>query len=388
MRSKRTLVFTFVAGVATVLSLAAPRAAVASSGWRVSLSISGNPASVEAIHRAANGPMWVVGGHAIDSAFDAPTAWGDLGGRWREFPMPVDLSERWGYLQDVAPVSSTEAWAVGQLTYFRNGQPYPLMTHWDGTAWRVVTEPWLASSAYTGSFTAIVARSATDVWAFGGENQGSGAVPMAWHFDGVVWSREFFEVRNASCVAGRDIVVTSAVATTDGVYVSANCTTDIYQWAGTVMFFNGRRWSTALSLGSYTGVMGLGADPAGTVWAGGSSSIAGQSHATVWRGIAARFGGGAVVGPAFSLFYAAASNGTTVVLAGEIGGGPNGPVPLLVESDGGGPFATQSIPFDRQLAAAYVAPSGRVAVGGPTFGGWLGNQAPEATVLTRRPLGG
>lgn len=383
MRSMRTLVFTFVTVVTTVLSLAAPRAASAAQTWQVSLSIGGDPASVEAIHRAADGPLWVAGGHTSASSYDVPTVWGSVGGQWHEYPIPVDLTAKWGYLQDVAPVSATDAWAVGQVIYARNGQPYPLVAHWDGTAWRVVTEAWATGSTSTGSFSAVVARSATDVWAFGDEYEGSTSVPMAWHFDGFVWSRESFVVRNPSCSTGYDIVVTSAAATADGVYVSANCTTDIFQWAATVMFFDGRRWSTVLHLGSYTTVMGLGADPAGTVWGGGYSFVGNQSHATAWHGNASGFDAGTVIGPAYSIIYAAAANATHVVLAGEIGGGPNGPVPLLADSKNGGPFTLQSVPFDRQLSAAYVAPTGRLWVGGPSFGGWLGSQPPEATVLTR-----
>lgn len=376
MRSKTTFLLCLLA--ALTLGLLTPAYAAT---WQVSLALDANPASIEQLDQVPDGPLWMVGGMAVSDAYDAPFAWRRSSGGWKAYRIPVDLTNRWGYLNGIDSSAADDAWAVGQVNQVSNGNTLPLVAHWNGARWGIVDQPWVTTG---GTFTAVTARAADDVWAFGGDSFGSSSLtPMAWHFDGFTWARMELPLRNANCVQGYDTTVTAAEATADGVYVAINCTTGTFKLAGTVMYFDGRRWQAVLRLDGGSIVLGLGADPAGKLWAVGATvPSGGVTRTAAWAGGPDGLTAVAVpTGASFSVLNDVASDGATVVMAGEEST-QNGPVSLFImgpEND----LTIQDVPFDRQLSATEIS-RGRIWVGGPSFGGWLGSQAPNATVLTRR----
>jgi hypothetical protein len=83
-------------------------------------------------------------------------------------------------LYGVSGTSPTDVWAVG---FF--GTAKPLMEHWDGLSWSVVKPPPLTGG--NESF-GVTARSSSDVWAVGQSFKGGPSKPFAEHWDGTTWS--------------------------------------------------------------------------------------------------------------------------------------------------------------------------------------------------------
>jgi hypothetical protein len=74
-------------------------------------------------------------------------------------------------LSDVAAVSPTNVWAVGQFDYSafssRSGHQHTLILHWDGRSWSRVPSPNQDASTADNWFNGVAATSASDVWAVG-----------------------------------------------------------------------------------------------------------------------------------------------------------------------------------------------------------------------------
>ena len=146
------------------------------------------------------------------------------GSKWSVVVVPNIVGAE---LTDVAAISSSDIWAVGAiggampaaLTLHFNGQQWsrvsapsasllavtalatnnvwaagvqlgrgPVIEHWNGTAWKVVTSPNIGTSAVLNSIRAI---SPSDIWAAGcnacGDVGGSNTA-LIEHWDGTAWS--------------------------------------------------------------------------------------------------------------------------------------------------------------------------------------------------------
>jgi len=146
------------------------------------------------------------------------------GSKWSVVSVPHIVG---GELTDIAVVSASDIWAVGAiggstpaaLTLHFNGQQWtrvsapsasllgvtalatnniwaagvqlgrgPVIEHWNGTAWKVVTSPNIGTSAVLNSIRAI---SPSDIWAAGcnacGDVGGSNPA-LIEHWDGTAWS--------------------------------------------------------------------------------------------------------------------------------------------------------------------------------------------------------
>jgi hypothetical protein len=89
-----------------------------------------------------------------------------------------------GVLNDVATISPTDAWAVGQLN--NSGYPKTLIEHWDGTSWTIVPSPSPGLSDY---LYGVSAAAPGDVWAAGDYSPpgNQGLQPLYLHWDGTSW---------------------------------------------------------------------------------------------------------------------------------------------------------------------------------------------------------
>ena len=77
-------------------------------------------------------------------------------------PSP-DLNQENNYLWSVAGASASDAWAVG---FYDTGTQLKSMTqHWDGAAWTIVPSP--NGSTYIDELTDVAMVSPTEVWAVG-----------------------------------------------------------------------------------------------------------------------------------------------------------------------------------------------------------------------------
>src|SRR5262249_8996815 len=131
----------------------------------------------------------------------------------------------------------------------------PLIEHWDGTSWSVVSSPNLPQG---GSLSGVTAISTNNVWAVGRSDNFS--VDVVEHWDGASWSVVSSPAVNSSLEVGR---------------VSADASNDV--WAvgnspGLILHFDGTSWSrTVLKPALYGGpaLFGVAALSPTNVWAVG-----------------------------------------------------------------------------------------------------------------------
>lgn len=86
----------------------------------------------------------------------------------------------------VSVTSATDIWAVGE-TVVGDGPVQPFAEHWDGVKWSIVAT---APAAEPALFTAVSASGPNDVWAVGNQTQAgtqNTAVPLVEHWDGTTW---------------------------------------------------------------------------------------------------------------------------------------------------------------------------------------------------------
>jgi hypothetical protein len=88
------------------------------------------------------------------------------------------------YLNDVAVVSPTDAWAVG-FTLPANLDIQPHYLHWDGSAWTVVPNPHLPSTH--NYLTSVAAISGNRVFSAGYRTVNGHVVTFVERWDGVRW---------------------------------------------------------------------------------------------------------------------------------------------------------------------------------------------------------
>ena len=368
-----------VAVVVCCLILAAPASAAAMTWHQVFAPDAGDPTTIEAISAAPDGPVWAVGGLHTADAYDVPTAWRKARSTWKAFRVPVDLTGRWGYLSAVSADAGNDVWAVGQTLALSTGQTLPLVGHWDGRDWSVVSQPWL-TPGWSGSFSAVVASSPHDVWVGGARNVGVDE-PVVWHFDGFTWSELDPPLLNPACQPSADARVLALTATTDGLYVALTCTTPAFGQAGMVERFTGRRWRLTLALSQGGRVAALAAAADGTVWAGGAMLGGSVLVAHAWSGGPGHLREAPIAGPGDSHFDAVAVDaGGNVYLAGEWFTSTPGP---LFRSRIGGTWTQESVPYDRGLDALAADARGHLFTGGPTFGGWLGGSGSHPAIFFR-----
>jgi hypothetical protein len=91
------------------------------------------------------------------------------------------------YLFAVAAVSSADVWAVGSSFNTNGTQQHPLVEHWDGSAWTIVPT---ALRGYSGQLVEVTAIGPDDVWAVGSMTRigDTRSLALAEHWDGTRWS--------------------------------------------------------------------------------------------------------------------------------------------------------------------------------------------------------
>lgn len=90
-------------------------------------------------------------------------------------------------LSGVVALASNNVWAVGMSQPSASGGiPEPLIEHYDGMAWSIVSSPTFSNGAM---LYGVAADAANDVWAVGNYTDSSGnLVPLTEHYNGTSWS--------------------------------------------------------------------------------------------------------------------------------------------------------------------------------------------------------
>lgn len=94
---------------------------------------------------------------------------------WGTEPSPNGGFPR-NVLGAVDVISTTDAWAVGRYDAAGFNGPRPLVQHWDGAEWSVVSVPWSEESELLG----VAALAPDDVWMVGGYESGGQALIAHW----------------------------------------------------------------------------------------------------------------------------------------------------------------------------------------------------------------
>jgi len=223
------------AGSAATGSCAASGASVGSGGLRMPMLPP--PGSVVVSYQlsglavASATSVWAVG--TTDSTDPRAMHWNGSG--WTEQDLsliPGQPGNPPGTFQAVAAVSAGDVWAVGGTA----GKP--LAEHWNGQAWTVVPTPSL-SPRVTGPFLqGIAAVSARDIWAVGGTDQ-----PLILHWDGRAWTQV-----PSPAPAGADTGLSGVAAVSA---VSAWAVGDTWPVGGTeaplIEHWNGTTWTAVPS---------------------------------------------------------------------------------------------------------------------------------------------
>jgi hypothetical protein len=121
------------------------------------------------------GFVWGVSAPAVDdvwiTGFDSVYPGYSYVGRWTgSGPVTEVFTSSTRFLTDVAALSADDVWVAG---YMREDSS-SLLQHWDGSTWTVVSSPNI------GPLNGVVARSSSDVWAFG-----NGVL----HWNGSAWTQ-------------------------------------------------------------------------------------------------------------------------------------------------------------------------------------------------------
>jgi hypothetical protein len=148
---------------------------------------------------------WAVGEYLVDGGGALRTLIQHFDGTtWTMVPSPNRLTgtdrDQINSLRGVTAIAPDDVWAVGYTVSYDT--PYQTLTmHWNGAGWSIVDSP---NYTFPGAYNALLdvaAVSARDVWAVGGSPFGGvSARGLLLYFDGVSWSLrpgppnfEFFE---------------------------------------------------------------------------------------------------------------------------------------------------------------------------------------------------
>jgi hypothetical protein len=108
------------------------------------------------------------------------------GTSWKQVTSPNPGSQG-TFLYGVRATSTGSAWAVGSA--FNGTADKTLIVHWDGSAWKQVKTPNPGGATQNNDLNAVAATSATDAWAAGEYDTGTGTRTFVLHWDGSAWTQ-------------------------------------------------------------------------------------------------------------------------------------------------------------------------------------------------------
>jgi hypothetical protein len=184
-------------------------------------------------------------------------------------------------LVGVTVVSTSDVWSVGDYTASYGGVLQPLIEHYNGTSWSVVSSPTVDSGTNSYELLSVAAISSADIWAVGSNFNSSSVSPtptLIEHWDGTAWTI----VPSPTTGAGGYLQAVAADSTSDvwAVGFSSNGSTDqtlVEHWDGSI-------WSIVTSPDVGTGnnaLYGVAAITPGDVWAIGYSSNTSSMNQTL-----------------------------------------------------------------------------------------------------------
>lgn len=232
---------------------------------------------------------WAVGYSVVPQVSLAPERtliehWN--GQRWQIAASPNGKTENDvlpanGILNAVAAASAKDVWAAGYYQARKSGQgkldSNTLIEHWNGLDWQVVPSP--NSPSGNGRLNAVAAISADDVWAAGQAmmSDGKTQLPLLEHWDGKQWS-----VVSSFSLAGSTELDGLAVISARNIWVAgSNYISPTAQ--GLLAHWDGSRWKLSTFPDVYQ-FNQLNARTPDDIWAIGQPIASGISQVEHWNG--------------------------------------------------------------------------------------------------------
>ena len=156
------------------------------------------------------------------------------GRRWSVVPtVNVDLQN---VLGAVYAAGADDVWAVGYHDNARSTDGAPLLEHWDGSQWSVVTAPMTPFAVFS-ALDAVDGSSADDIWAVGAgfKRSRSPSQTLTMHWDGIAWTY----VPSPNVGTDNDVLQGVAVRPKGAVAVGSSGSgrsTLVERWTGTKWF--------------------------------------------------------------------------------------------------------------------------------------------------------
>jgi hypothetical protein len=199
-----------------------------------------------------------------------------VNGTWKIVTSPnVGTGTYGNQLNAVAVVSANDVWAVG-FSPHPSGTPLyirqPLIEHWSGQSWNVVSSPNPAGNTYV-ELNGVAAISANDAWAVGHSGDPS-SIPLqtlTMHWNGISWS--LVPSPSPGTYNGNVLNAVDGVSANDVWAVGWYQSGPTGQEGGALtMHWNGTAWTVVPNPSRWT-LYGVAAISSNDVWAVGEQSI-------------------------------------------------------------------------------------------------------------------
>jgi hypothetical protein len=234
---------------------------------------------------------WAVGEFESLGAVDETLAMHWDGSRWAQVSTPNPVGATFSYFTSVTFAPDGTAWSAG--SYSTPSSSAPLLEHWDGSSWSLVTTAALPAN---GTLQDVYATSASDVWVVGSYTTSSGALQsLAAHWDGTTWTT--LSSPNPGGAAGSALNVLAPVGDgrfwTVGDYdISTSAQTLALRWRGSSWYRPATPDPGGTSHGNY--LLGASATSGPDAWAVGyylnnkglRRTLAMHWNGTSWRPVA------------------------------------------------------------------------------------------------------
>lgn len=158
--------------------------------------------------------------------------------QWKVVASPNVKSSLSDSLSGVATITANNVWAVGNY-YDASNVQHPLIEHWNGTSWSLVSSP------SGGQLNGVAAFAANNIWAVGSTTGSSvnGYVTLIEHYNGTSWS-----VVSGSSVNGGQLFGVTALAM-NNVWAVGNVAVNGNLMQTLIEHWNGSSWSVVSSSG-------------------------------------------------------------------------------------------------------------------------------------------
>jgi hypothetical protein len=214
---------------------------------------------------AGTNDVWAVGDYKRQDGTVDPLALHWDGTRLRVVFAPSGAPGA-NVFEAVSVVSSTDVWAVGYQE-FLGGQFQPLIEHWDGTRWSLVSAappPFGNDNVLYG----VSAASSSDVWAVGYYGPTSGPHnPLIEHWDGTAW-----HLVEPPTMSGQNVLYSVSAASSTDVWTVGRHEPNLDFNRPLALHWDGTAWTVTRtpSVGLYSDFKAVTAIQATDVWAAGS----------------------------------------------------------------------------------------------------------------------